>query len=144
MDINQDAFRRSESLHPKCASTVHDFLHSFPKAGASHSSCRRGTRGRGRSITTWHGISNQTTQARPSKSFEAIREVQRIRDMLAGYNTHYSMFLVHCCSKSVALPRPGLANKKLPDIWKNPWSTAGLSSMFKNNDLNSISHPVQQ
>lgn len=68
---------------------MHSFLHSFPKAGASHSSCRRGTRGRGRSTTTWHCISNQTAQAKSSKSFEANREVQRIRDMLAGYNTQH-------------------------------------------------------
>lgn len=38
----------------------------------------------------------------------------------------------------------GLANIKVPNIQKNPCSTAGLSSMFNSNNRSPISHPVQQ
>lgn len=146
-----ECFRCSESLHPKCASTVHNLLHSFLEARALHSSCRRG--GRGRSATTWHGISNQQLrQGLPralklTERFKVQSEMcwqTHTEDMLAGYSTHDSMFLVLCCSESVALPWPGLASKKVPNIQKNPCSTAGLSSMFNNDNRNPISHPAQQ
>lgn len=63
--------------------------------------------------------------------------------MLAGYKVRYGMFLILCCSASVAPPLPGSDNNKVLNTLKKPCSTAGLSNMFKSDDLIPIVPRVQ-